>query len=125
MPLKIRLIKSNPTTAPGHGPSTEFFLPVLGSVLTAASHWTCASHSRSTALQAAQASQPLPCFSLSCTLTPPHPLPTAPLDGPGDMAKGREEQPRLCYAPATPLCCCRVTGSQNDLEQPSGYSNLQ
>lgn len=34
MPLKIRIIKSNPTTAPGHGPSTEFFLPMLGSVLT-------------------------------------------------------------------------------------------
>lgn len=125
MSLKIRLIKSNPTTAPVHGPATEFLLPVQGSVPTTASHCTSARHSRSTGLPAEQASQPLPCFSLSCPPTPPHPLPKAPLDGPEDMAKGREVQPRLCYAPAVPLCCSRVTGSQNDLEQPSGYSNLQ
>lgn len=73
MPLKIRLIKWNHTTAPGHGPTTEFFLPVLGSVLTTASHWTSASHSRGTGFPAEQASQPLPCFSLSCPPTPPHP----------------------------------------------------
>lgn len=77
MPLKIRLIKSNHTTAPGHGPTTEFFLPVLGSVLTTASHWTSASHSRGTGFPAEQASQPLPCFSLSCPPTPPHPPPNS------------------------------------------------
>lgn len=72
MPLKIRLIKSNPTTPPVHGPATKFLLSVLGSVLTTASHWTSASHSRSTCLPAEQASQPLLCFSLSCPQTPPH-----------------------------------------------------
>lgn len=78
MPLKIRLIKPNPTTAPGHGPTTEFLLPVLGSVLTTASHWTWASHSRSRGLPAEQASQPFLCFSFSSSpLTPPHPPPNS------------------------------------------------
>lgn len=68
-------------------------------------------------------------FSASPSLPQPRlplaPLPTAPLAGLEDVAKGREAQPRLRYAPATPLCCCRVAGSQKDAEQPSGCSNLQ
>lgn len=46
---------------------------------------------------------------------PLNPLPT-PLVRLEDTAKRKEVQPRCWYAPATPLCCCRFTDSQNDLQ---------
>lgn len=78
MPLRSRLLKTNPTTALGHCPATELLLPVLGSVPTTASHWTSASHSRSRGLPAEQASWPFLCFPFSSSPPiPPHPPPNS------------------------------------------------